>query len=161
MAAAKENTQRRVYVLPTDLVERIVAYQEDKALPSEVEAVRRFLDEALKNRDSVADVINRFMARLENLRLASEIAKDVLVGHPLITGLGFDSQSVTFHSSDGFHVTISDKGLVNIKDPDGDTLYWKTREGTTFGTGFISEIPPRPPSAPAFEPGGMDDDIPF
>ena len=96
MAGGKEPTQRRVYVLPSELVDRIVEFQTEKGLPSEVEAVRRLLDEALKHRDTESTVIRRFLSRLDNIRITSEVARDVLVGHPLITEVSFGRDNVTF-----------------------------------------------------------------
>lgn len=96
MVDKKDGSLRRVYSLPKELVDRIVAFQEEKRYPSEVEAVRRLLDEALLHRDTDATIIKRFQSRLHNLRMPSEVAKEVLVGHPLITDISFQRDSVTF-----------------------------------------------------------------
>ncbi|WP_137392265.1 hypothetical protein [Rhodoligotrophos defluvii] len=108
MAPSKEQTQRRVYVLPTELVDRIVAFQAEKGFPSEVEAVRKLLDEALKSRDTDKTIIRRFLYRLEKLRLPTEVAKDVLVGHPLVTDLSFGRDHIKF--------TISGYGVYRISE---------------------------------------------
>lgn len=161
----KEVTLRRVYALPAEMVDRIGDFQRDKGFTSEVEAVRKLLDEALKNRDSLDDVINRFMSRLRSLRLAAEVAKDVLVGHPIVSTIRFVPNGVSFETKSGFTVTISDQGSVEIEDDGRNPQYWHTVEGQDrFGAGFSSFMKPkserRPSAAPAFE-GGMDDDIPF
>ena len=44
---AREGTERRVYVLPAELVERIRSFQRDERLPSETEAARQLLELAL------------------------------------------------------------------------------------------------------------------
>ncbi len=50
--------QRRVYVLPKEMVERIHAYGHDTGCLSEVEAVRRLLAEAL-NAKSAGNALRR------------------------------------------------------------------------------------------------------
>ncbi|NRB16876.1 MAG: hypothetical protein HRU33_04690 [Rhodobacteraceae bacterium] len=77
-------TKRRVYDLPTELVERIVEFQKDKGLPSEVEAARRLLDQALKSRDSRETLVGRFLSKLVPGSEPSDSAATVLVGHPLV-----------------------------------------------------------------------------
>lgn len=125
MANEKEKTQRRVYVLPTELVERIVAFQEEKNFPSEVEAVRRLLDEALKHRDTEETIIRRFLSRLEGLRIPSEIAKDVLVGHPLITDIQFGRASVTFSIKGFGKFRIHDDGTAEKEWTAGKWSDWQ------------------------------------
>lgn len=91
------STKRRVYDLPNELVERILEFQKDRGLPSEVEAARRLLDQALKSRDTRESLIGRFLSRLTPGTEPSEAAADVLVGHPLVKGLDFmDDDSVRF-----------------------------------------------------------------
>ncbi len=96
MAKEKEIASRRVYVLPQELVDRIVAFQEEKGYNSEVEAVRKLLDEALLHRDTADSIITRFQSRLANLKMPAEVSKDVLVGHPLVKEISFLSNSVIF-----------------------------------------------------------------
>lgn len=77
-------SKRRVYDLPVELVERITAFQQDKKLPSEVEAVRRLLDEALKYRDTPELLVERIKDRLRTSSLVHSIGNDVLREHPLV-----------------------------------------------------------------------------
>ena len=137
MASEKEKTQRRVYVLPTELVERIVAFQEEKNYPSEVEAVRKLLDEALLHRDTAETIIDRFKSRLEKLKMPAEVAKDVLVGHPLISDISFERDAISFTLNNLEKYRITDKGTTQYKN--------------TYGK---SDWLPWPPSI-------LDDDIPF
>lgn len=127
MANDKAMTQRRVYVLPNELVERIVEFQKDKGYPSEVEAVRKLLDEALLHRDDAQSIIQRFKARLSRLRMPTEVAKDVLVGHPLVNEISFERDSVIF----------SVKGFGKYKIHSDGTVY----EWNSFGTSWDEEIP--------------------
>lgn len=116
MADDKEKTQRRVYVLPTELVERIVAYQQDMGLPSEVEAARRLLDEALMSRDDWRAITNRFLEKLKETRVMSDIAKDVLIGHPLVSQVRMEPGLIKFDLTSGETVEITNNGLVSATD---------------------------------------------
>lgn len=112
MADDKEKTQRRVYVLPTDLVERIVAYQNDMGLQSEVEAARRLLDEALKRRDDWRTIARRFLERLKDTRVLPDIAKDVLIGHPMVQQVSWSDTNIVFITTTGETVRIERDGTV-------------------------------------------------
>lgn len=87
-------SRRRVYDLPVELVDRVVDFQKERALPSEVEAVRRLLDQALKSRDTIESVVVRYLSALHDSDSA-EAAKLVLVGHPLVTQLTFSNEEVS------------------------------------------------------------------
>lgn len=127
MSKEKELTQRRVYVLPQELVDRIVAFQEEKGYSSEVEAARKLLDEALKSRDDESRIIRRFQERLQSLRMPAEVAKDVLVGHPLISDISFGADHVDF--------SVKGHGKYRIKSS-GNTYEWDI-----FNTKWIEWIP--------------------
>lgn len=134
--------QRRVYALPAEMVDRIVEFQREKGLPSEVEAVRRLLDEALKSRDDVNKVVIRFLARLKVARIASEVAKDVLVGHPLISSIGFDGDRVAFNMRDGWMVSVTDSASVHVSIGNGKTAYvWSAKTPDKYGPGQIVRDP--------------------
>ncbi|WP_146119568.1 hypothetical protein [Phyllobacterium phragmitis] len=142
MVQEKEATLRRVYVLPQELVDRIVAFQNEKGYGSEVEAVRKLLDEALKSRDTYETIIKRFLSRLEALRMPAEVARDVLVGHPLITELKFERDSITFRMTNGYNISIQTDGTVSIED-EYNTIPWP------------------PYSADKKSAKDLDDEIPF
>lgn len=146
MSETRETTQRRVYVLPSELVERIVEFQSDKNLPSEVEAVRRLLDEALKFRDTPENIVVRFRERLRSDRIPSSVARDVLVGHPQIEQVGF-------HERDAVTFRFRDHGEFRI-DADGDAF----RDGNT-GYGEPHWVPF--PDKPSKTSNDDDDEIPF
>lgn len=122
MSDDKEKTQRRVYVLPTELVERLVAYQEAMGLQSEVEAARRLLDEALKHRDDWLAITRRFQEKLKETRMMSDIAKDVLMGHPLVNNIGIGAGSISFALTTGESVTIFSDGDARAKDRRGTEI---------------------------------------
>ena len=145
---------RRVYALPQDLIERIVEFQRDKGYQSEVEAVRRLLDDALKYRDTTDKIVSRFMARLRSMRITSEVAKDILVAHPLISTLSFGQDYVSFVMKDKvYDITIYDTGAVSVArvgaNPFDTPQYkWSTTTDDKFGPGRISFV-------------SDEDDIPF
>lgn len=116
MADEKEKPQRRVYVLPSELVDRIVAYQNEMGLQSEVEAARRLLHEALKSRDDWRSIVRRFKDRLAETRVLSDIAKDVLMGHPLVTQINMLGDAIQFVLKTGESVTIHALGVVEAYD---------------------------------------------
>ncbi|MGP2493530.1 hypothetical protein ACTDI4_18105 [Mesorhizobium sp. PUT5] len=142
MADEKEKTQRRVYVLPVELVERITAFQQDMGLQSEVEAARKLLDEALKRRDDWRAITRRFQEKLKETRMLTDIAGEVLVGHPLVEGINFASDSITFKLTTGETVTVN-------------------KDGTTFAIDDYQnpiELDPKPSRS---SPRQLDDEIPF
>lgn len=141
MADVKEKAQRRVYVLPNDLVERIVAYQEAMGISSEVEAARRLLDEALMRRDDWRSITRRFKEKLAETRVLSDIAKDVLIGHPLVNSVHFETALVRFTLTSGETVEVNSAGGVSATDNYNNDLEFE-------------------PKRPNFSVD-MDDDIPF
>ena len=118
----KDKAQRRVYVLPSELVTRIVAFQHEMGLPSEVEAARRLLDDALKRRDDARDIVQRFKYKLEDTKILSDIARDVLIGHPLISSIHLSDKHISFKMTDGVDVTIHSDGHYTI-EARGKILY--------------------------------------
>lgn len=125
MVEKKEGSLRRVYSLPEDLVDRIIAFQKDKNYPSEVEAVRKLLDEALMYRDDPFALITRFTSKLQSLKIPAEVAKEVLVGHPLVTDISFDREAITFTMTGGRRYQIFSNGKAFEWDKkDGKWLEW-------------------------------------
>lgn len=124
MANDKATTQRRVYVLPNELVDRIVEFQQEKGYSSEVEAVRKLLDEALLHRDDSKKIIDRFKSRLRILRMPSEVAKDVLVGHPLVEEIGFEKDAITFSVKDSGRFRVGSDGSSYFWDP-ADSIWYE------------------------------------
>lgn len=92
--------KRRVYDLPVDLVDRITAFQKEQRLPSEVEAVRKLLDNALKDRDTLEDIIYQAATHLDAHRDPAEAARVVLAGHPKVSAIYFEEGAVRFDYHD-------------------------------------------------------------
>ncbi len=83
--ADKEGMERKVWLLPAELSDRIRVYQTDLGIPSEVEAARRLLDSALQMRDTVDDIAQRLKARHAEEKDLRGLARDVLTSHVLVT----------------------------------------------------------------------------
>ena len=142
MAPEKEKSQRRVYVLPNDLVDRITDFQTEMGIQSEVEAVRRLLDEALMRRDDWRSITRRFKDRLQETRVLSDIAKDVLVGHPLVQSVGFEPNLVRFNLTTGETVEITSRGSVSAKQDYGPELEFEPKpKGGNFSRDLDDDIP--------------------
>ena len=82
--------ERKVYLLPTELSDRIRAYQTDQGITSEVEAARRLLDSALQMRDTVKDILIRLKGRFAEEKDFRVLARDGLTNHILVTQISFD-----------------------------------------------------------------------
>jgi hypothetical protein len=125
---AKSGTQRRVYVLPNELVGRILAFQRDTGLPSETEAARRLLDEALKRRDTYESIIDRFLNRFKEIRILSDVAKEVLAGHPLVSTIRFEDDAIDFRLINGCKITIKNDGAVDIFNAEQSKVLWEKKK---------------------------------
>lgn len=120
MPRDKAGTVRKVFMLPDDLVERIAAYQHKLGIPSEVEAVRRLLDDGLKYRDDWWSLANRFRRHLAESRSLREAARDTLVDHPMITSMGFSNDSLEYTMSTGEQVQALADGSMQVRSKSGD-----------------------------------------
>lgn len=153
----KDKGQRRVYMLPSDLMERLLEYQHELGIASEAEAVRRLLDSALKSRDTADKIIDRFLERLKESRDLSEIAKDVLVGHPHVENIRFGADAIDVKIKDGNEYRIARNGAVSIQTnfDQWDAYLTETQQ---------KALPPkeRKPARIGYgRSAALDDDIPF
>lgn len=139
---------RRVYALPSEMVERITKFQQEKGLASEVEAVRKLLDEALKSRDDLETIVNRLLAKLGQTRIASDAARDILAGHPLVTSISFHEDSVVFELKKGDGARIYENGAVQLVGT--EKAWYPTDKGNPY-RGGSAKIPT----------ADLDDEIPF
>jgi Arc/MetJ-type ribon-helix-helix transcriptional regulator len=128
---------RRVYALPQEMVDRIVEFQREKGYTSEVEAVRRLLDEALKSRDNLEKIINRFLGQLGQHKSTAVAAGNVLVGHPLVKSIHFDGDAVEFVLKSEEGAFITENGMVSLRPFDRD---WRwVHADTPFAPGRIKD----------------------
>jgi hypothetical protein len=160
--AEKDATERRVYNLPVELLERLRAYQEVTGLPSEVEAARRLLDSALQMRDTIDDIFKKLSARFGEERDLRLLARDVLWNHPLITGVSFGDRNVSFGFKGGESGRIDSHGKLYRQDEhsNGDDWY-----NYTPPTDRKSQPTPKAVSkTTSWDPKpsvDLDDEIPF
>ncbi len=122
--AEKDEFVRKVFVLPSELVERINEFRHENGLDSEVEAVRRLLDGALLNRDTTRSILIKMMARYKTEKDIRIIARDILSTHPLVESItyqpgvvGFtvtDDHTGAFTSSGGARYVRGDKTAVDL-----------------------------------------------
>lgn len=134
---------KRVSALPQKLVDRILEYQKEKSLPSEVEAARRLLDETFKNRDDMEKIINPFLGKLSVVKIASEVAKDVLVRHPLVNNIAFPSDGIGFALKNTVpaphNVHISNNGTVLFFNDESNFSYsWIPNSKVKYSQGTIN-----------------------
>jgi hypothetical protein len=100
---------------------RDFAIQHHNGIASETEAAKRLLEEALPLHDTVNDVIYRFnkLVRARQDRLQS--AKEVLVGHPLISWLNLEGGAFSYQIH-GYEVKLLNDHSVHILDPNGKAV---------------------------------------
>jgi hypothetical protein len=144
----KEGTERRVYVLPIEQIERIRAYQTSNGIASEVEAVRRLIDSALQMRDSVGDILNKLQSKFIEEKDLRVLARDILAGHALVKSVHFEDDAVAFGCAGGERGKIDNKGRMYVGDMSTNWDDWETYRPST-------ENARRPPVA------DLDDEIPF
>jgi hypothetical protein len=163
--ADKDSMERKVFLLPSELVARLRQYQADSGIVSEVEVVRRLLDSALQMRDTIQTIMEKLKARYAEEKDLRVLASDVLTRHPLVTNVSFGDSEMTFSLQDKFRGRIDWKGDLYIGYPDSGYDDWTTYEN------YLRSIQPKSaaPKSPARAVGGwdsrpsndMDDEIPF
>lgn len=155
----KDATERRVYNLPADLLERLRAYQTSQGIASEVEAARRLLDSALQMRDTVDAILSKLKTRFADERDLRVLNKDVLAAHPLITRIELDETSVTFTMRTGDAGRITTSGHIYKGDPSNEYFH----EVEDAPKRRAPAASPQPVANPTWDAGkgDLDDEIPF
>jgi hypothetical protein len=105
-----KNTERKVFVLPIELCERLRRYQADFGIDSEVEAARRLLNAGLQMRDTAETIQARLVECLRVERNIRAAARDVLADHLLVTEMAFRENRVEFKLQDGSCGAVSQDG---------------------------------------------------
>nr|USU31061.1 helix-turn-helix domain-containing protein [Methylobacterium sp. OTU13CASTA1] len=108
------------YVLPQELVDRINKYKLAIGVSSDDEAVRRLIDDQLKKRDEIEDIVDRLLKKNKALRSIRESAGFVLANHPLVKSIEFRGSGVIFTTESGLTVEALGWGPVFIKKQDGN-----------------------------------------
>lgn len=147
-------SKRRVYELPNELVERIVEFQTARSLPSEVEAVRRLLDMALKSRDTIETLVGRYLNALSTPGIEpGEAAGVVLSGHPLVRQISFEEDSIVFH----FQLPNKPLQAVQVVDADRVTI----SDPSSYGSGDAFVYNEKKTPGSRLTRKALDDEIPF
>ena len=128
----KDATERRVYNLPADLLERLRAYQTSQGITSEAEAARRLLDLALQMRDTVMDILNTLEAKFAEEKDLRVLASEIVMKHALVETVTVKEGEIIFQLTNGERGRITHAGIMfysNTAFGDDWTLYrGKTRK---------------------------------
>ena len=101
MPRERDQHSRRVYMLPSGTVDRIVAFQKHAGFPSEVDAVRHLLAFAL----DIAEGPDEFCARLE--AMPPQTAVEEAVKSPLTVRIEFRSDDTLVVLTGGRELSIN------------------------------------------------------
>ncbi len=154
----KDGTERRVYVLPKELLERLRAYAARKAITAEVEAVRRLLDKALQMEDSAIDILNKLKARFADEKDLRVLARDVLAAHVLVKKINYEENAVSFELADGSEGLIDNEGKTFVGNgPDR----WDEHPPLRLSTKVVKAGGGGPNWDAPKKGGDVEDEIPF
>lgn len=125
MASPTDDAQRKIYVLPKELVERIVNFQKSRRYPSEVEAVRHLLNKGLVFCQTPDELMLEVFSCLINNKSTESIVNGLLVGHPLVASLTIQKNGYFFTLENGDEYKINkNKAVLMKKKPNGDWVAW-------------------------------------
>jgi hypothetical protein len=119
--AEREETVRKVFVLPTELVDRIHEYRLENGIDSEVEAVRRLLDGALLHRDNTKSILHKLLLKYRYEKDIRVLARDVLATHPLVESISYGPNSLGFTVRDNYQGFFSKEGRATLVYSDKST----------------------------------------
>jgi hypothetical protein len=155
--AIRDTGERRIYILPPELMERIKAYQARNGITAEVEAVRRLLDMALQMNDSVQDILRKLQERQKEEKDPRILIRDVLATHTLVEEMSLFEGGIKFRMRDNMwgKLTREGRGLYGEGDNEGYVHRWND----------YPEPEPFPQTTreryQAKKKTELDDDIPF
>lgn len=140
--ALSELAERRIHVLPKELLERVRRYQQENNIASEVEAVRRLLNEALQNRDNVEDILNQLFSAFENEKDLRILARDILSTHVKIKQVQWGDDFIKFEHANGKAGVITKKGELFHSDSfdnngyENMVKYFTSKKDNTYSKRF-------------------------
>jgi len=164
---SRDATERRVYVLPTELLGRLRAYQTACGIASEVEAARRLLDAALQMRETINNILDKLSVKYGEEQDLRVLAREVLVTHSLVQEITINDNRLEFKMRNGARGQIGENGSLFIAESE-ESYFRDYVPPKPPGAAPSTPAPPRPtprtpmPSWDAPRGGGdLDDEIPF
>lgn len=130
MASPTDDAQRKIYVLPKELIGRIVKFQRKHGYPSEVEAVRYLLNKALLFSQTPDELMTDVWIYLNmaagNAKTTEEMVKDVLMGHPLVSILSVQKNGyfITLENDDEYKISKNGR-MIEVKIDTGEWAKWE------------------------------------
>lgn len=130
MASPTDDAQRKIYVLPKELADRIVSFQRGHRYPSEVEAVRYLLNKALLFSQTpdelMTDVYFCLKKAAGDAKAIEDIVKDLLMGHPLVSILSIQKNGyfITLENGDEYKIG-KNRGMIEVKIDTGEWEKWQ------------------------------------
>lgn len=155
--AEKEATERRVYNLPADLLERLRAFQVAQGISSEAEAARRLLDSALQMKDSISNILNTLEAKFVEEKDLRILASDILMKHALVISVQISDTEVSFYLRNGEGGQITSAGTLHIQAPDDERDRWYPYKRTPKA----AQTKPTTANWDTRPSNDLDDEIPF
>lgn len=116
--------ERRVHIIPSELMARVRSFQSDHGIATEVEAIRRLLDRALQHRETGNDIMAKLKDRFGKERNLRVLAREVIAAHSLVTSMTFRDNEMEFDLADGTRGMIRDDGALFKAAGDGDWEIW-------------------------------------
>lgn len=138
--ADKDGMERKVYLLPKELVDRIKAYQKEIGLPSEVEAARRLLSDALQSRDGIVQILLQVRESFKKLRNIRSVAKEVLIEHVNIKNIEFHDNHIFFETKNNVRAVIVENVDEEILERHGPWVQYLSNKGGDRGHYFGSSL---------------------
>lgn len=129
MASPTEDTQRKIYVLPKELADRITKFQRRHGYPSEVEAVRHLLNKALLFSQTPDELMTDVWGYLDDAeddaKAIENMVKDLLMGHPLVSILSIQKNGyfITLENGDEYKIG-KNGGKLKEKIATGEWANW-------------------------------------
>lgn len=88
--------ERKVWLLPVELMDRVRAYQSNNGIASEVEVGRRLVGYALDMLDTPSDILGRLQADYAICKDLRAAAQNVLTMHPRVFSIRFGDRCIEF-----------------------------------------------------------------
>ncbi|MXV58355.1 MULTISPECIES: hypothetical protein [unclassified Saccharibacter] len=140
------NAERRVYLLPKTLLGRIRAYQAKNKIPTEVEAARKLLHQALEGHDTIEDVLYQCREKYKQTKNLRAVLSDILSFHVNVTKIEFIKNGLIFYTKNGEIALLSEnfpREDISFEGCDTPRMQYVSRDfgadGCCFGAGLLDD----------------------